>query len=466
MQLASSNVLRTDYSTATSLSVTSIGSNTGKSVSSIVITLPAAVPAGCTIFVAIATAGSSVLVNIADSVGQTNWVGGNGAATANGTIILDWAWNATAMPASSTITITKSGGGTFTGAVYAWYVAGLLTSTSPLDTAQTGSGSGTAVTLTTGTLGQVAEYVVGALAVAGPGTETFTNDSNFGVLPSYRIGTTGGSDITVDVGMRLVTGTTAGVTYAPTLGTSENWAAYLATFKQTGWGRVLLEAASQNTIPNANTGNPNFTAVSSTAIPPLYSAATVWKCTSTGGAGYSFNCAAFTSVPITPLALWTASAWIYLPTGYSDSVVEVDWDASVGTYPANGVLALLVANRQTNNSLTGQWQRIWVTVMTSADTVMNIVLRLPQTSTAGAFFYTTAWQIEPGNLSSYIPTSGSAASRAADVASPTGDEILGKIITGVSGTGAAGTVASWVVPVTSFTRSSPATFSDVNGNLV
>src|ERR1044072_5209994 len=223
------------------LSVTSIGSATGKAVTSVVITLGSNIPAGCTIFVAMATAGNSVLTNIADSFGQTHWVGGNGTASANGTVLLDWCWNASAMNAGNTITITPASG-TFTCSAYAWYVTGLLATGSPVDTAQTTSGIGTAPSMTTGTLAQAAEYCVGAIGVAGPSSETFTSDSNF-ALQSYRAGTTGGSDMTVDVDMRTVSSTSA-VTYAPTLGTSEPYAGYLATFKVADVSVNLTGAAS------------------------------------------------------------------------------------------------------------------------------------------------------------------------------------------------------------------------------
>lgn len=212
------------------LSVTSIGSNSGKSVASVVITLGANIPANCCIFVAMSTAGSSVTTNIADSFGQTHWVGGNGLATANGSVLLDWCWNASAMNSGNTITVTPSAGGNFTCSVYAWYVTGISIAANPVDASQTTSGNGTAPSMTTGTLVQAAEYVVGAIAVAGPSSETFTNDSNYNVLPSYRVGTTGGSDTTINVGMKTVMSTSA-VTFAPTLGTAENYAGYMATFK-------------------------------------------------------------------------------------------------------------------------------------------------------------------------------------------------------------------------------------------
>jgi len=209
------------------LTVTSIGSATGKGVTQVQVTLGSNLPSGVTLFVAIAVAGSTV-PNISDSFGQTHWVGGNGLSTANATVLLDWCWNTSAMNAGNTITVSPSSG-TFTCSIYAWYVTGLLTTASPVDVAQTGSGSGTSPSLTTGTLAQGSEYCVGTIAVAGPSSETFTSDTNF-PLQSYRAGTTGGSDITVDVDMRSVSSTSA-VTWAPTLGTSENYAAYLATFK-------------------------------------------------------------------------------------------------------------------------------------------------------------------------------------------------------------------------------------------
>jgi hypothetical protein len=76
---------------------------------------------------------------------------------------------------------------------------------------------------------------------------------------------------------------------------------------------LLLEAASTNFIPNANTVSVGTLSVSSTDIPRLYVDATLWKVTSNGAGMPAY----YIGVPITPNVAYTASMWVYIPSGYA-----------------------------------------------------------------------------------------------------------------------------------------------------
>lgn len=134
-----------------------------------------------------------------------------------------WAINNADLPIGSTITLT-TGGGPGAVALAAFSTTGIASPT-PIDTQAAGAtGTGTTPSIATGTLAQASELVLGFIDISSGHGDTFTESSGF----------TGFTDISAStrdlrVAYQIVAATTT-VTYAPTLGTSRNYAGNVLSF--------------------------------------------------------------------------------------------------------------------------------------------------------------------------------------------------------------------------------------------
>ena len=94
------------------------------------------------------------------------------------------------------------------------------------------AGTGTAPNIPVTTV-NADDLIVAMVAVEGPVEESYTDDTFRQWTTIARVGTTGGtlvSNKTVNGSYRAV-GAAGTYTYAPTLGTSENWVAFLMAYK-------------------------------------------------------------------------------------------------------------------------------------------------------------------------------------------------------------------------------------------
>lgn len=111
--------------------------------------------------------------------------------------------------------------------------SGIGFATPQLDKQNTGQGTSTTpgTATATGTTTQADELVYGSLLVAGPSSDSYTNDSVGEFAQLHRSGTTTGTnDLTVNRGWKSVD-EIGSFKFQPTLGTSRNWVTVVATYK-------------------------------------------------------------------------------------------------------------------------------------------------------------------------------------------------------------------------------------------
>ena len=150
--------------------------------------------------------------------------------TANGVVQTHYAFNVAALN-NSTITYTKFTSGVFA-SIAILYATGILSTSNPLDPVFTVgiSGSGTLMTVTSGSPASSGELVIGAVGWNAGAGDTFSQDVANGAYafpPDVLI--TSGSSNGIGGGFLINSGISS-VTYAPTLNNSRPWAAIIQAF--------------------------------------------------------------------------------------------------------------------------------------------------------------------------------------------------------------------------------------------
>jgi uncharacterized repeat protein (TIGR02543 family) len=203
---------------------------------SLAVTTNAAVAAGDDILVTFAADPAATVSSVSDSAGNTynNVVDITNSGNVR-TIILA-AYNVTALPSGSTITINHASV-TARSAVVSVFRG--LADSAVLDRTHTNTGAGSTAPTSgaTSTTTQADELLIGAVGLEGPNYDApsiWVNSFTYGPRLGTTFGTcTGGgdTDITVQLGWRIVGGTGAYTAQTVSLNTSRDWAAAIATFK-------------------------------------------------------------------------------------------------------------------------------------------------------------------------------------------------------------------------------------------
>lgn len=218
---------------ASGISVVPISTATQQTGSgTITATVPAGgVPAGSLICVAVderATVGNP---SCADAATNTYTRILSEVATSRGQLDLFYAWNASALTAGQTITVTKAGNDAI--AVSAFYATGIQTSSDPHDSAvdAVATGSTTTPSVTSGTPSASGDLFVALLAQTN--TSTFTQDTTHGWLspPPIEANPGGTSPAQLDGGTQINSGTGT-ITFAPTITSATQWAIGVTAFKK------------------------------------------------------------------------------------------------------------------------------------------------------------------------------------------------------------------------------------------
>jgi len=223
-----------------------------QSSSNLTITTTAAVAAGDDIIVVFA-ADPATVSGVTDTAGNTYNQVANVNNSGNVSTYIFAAYNVTALPSGSSITISHNA--VRARAAVASVFRGLEDS-AVLDQTHTGTGNSNSPTSgATATTTQADELLIGAVGTEGPSTDTAgTWGSSFTAGP--RLGTTGGyfgtSNITASMGWRIVSSTDA-YTASKSSITSRDWAAAIATFKAAPCGPV---DADGDGVPDATDNCP------------------------------------------------------------------------------------------------------------------------------------------------------------------------------------------------------------------
>ena len=226
------------------ITVTNIGTASGKAVSSLSITVPVGgVPAGSLIVVAYYNIGGFG-ASVTDTAGNSYINGPNrNAGWAGGEVEVKYAFNCAALVSGNTISISIT---STTIAATAFYATGVQTASDPGDAIGTGTSTGSASpTATTsvgggdgaGTTAVSGELLVGIIGSNGPSGDSFsqdlTNQGGFSAPPPTRVGTTGGSatsNATIAGGVIAGWGSTGKPKYNPAI-TSRSVGTVIVTFK-------------------------------------------------------------------------------------------------------------------------------------------------------------------------------------------------------------------------------------------
>ena len=176
-------------------------------------------PAGNTIVVLVGDTAANTVNSLSDSAGNTYVAGLSYSDGTNFRLRPFWCLNALDLPSGGAITATfaSTAQSKLMGAVS---VSGLAAA----DTQGAGAtGTGTAPSIATGALGWPAEIVFGMLNVKAGAGDAFTE------APGFTSNTPALSTAALRWAWQIVT-SNAGVTYAPTLGTSRLWGVNTLTF--------------------------------------------------------------------------------------------------------------------------------------------------------------------------------------------------------------------------------------------
>lgn len=213
--------------------VTSIGTNSGTVVSTVVVTVPTGgVPAGSLIIVCVGDSSLTGSGAVADTAGNsytaTALTAMNGAQATNGFCAMFHVWNSKALVSGNTITYTL-GAASRNAAVSAFYATSIRQFANPLDATLGGVGSSTSPSVGSSNPSVQGELIVGIFADTGGSGETFTQDSTNAAWANFpvRVGTATGPTV---AGGAITRTSKTSVTYNPTIGTTHPWGAIISMF--------------------------------------------------------------------------------------------------------------------------------------------------------------------------------------------------------------------------------------------
>lgn len=170
----------------------------------------------------------------------------------------------------------------------------------------------------------------------------------------------------------------------------------------------LISISANPTSAQLNAATSN-TFVISYDIPPLNSAATVFKSTrntsqSDNNVGYLGDAPVLSTSSVS-----VVSIWVYVPAATTITTINLSFEG-LSYSPLNAF----------DTTKRDQWQRISSTCTSNTTTGVLSCLR-PTGMVTGGYFYSTCWQTEAGSWpTSYIPTNSTTVTRAADAASISG----------------------------------------------
>jgi uncharacterized repeat protein (TIGR02543 family) len=205
---------------------------------SLAITTNSAVTAGDDILVTVSMDGNSGSVSVSDGINTYNQISNSQFTTPGDTnvrTVVFAAYNVSSLPSGSTITITHPS--VTARAAVASEFRGLATS-SVVDQTKTGTGTASSVTSgATGTTTQADELLIGSIALEGPNGDApsvWQNSFSFGPRYGTNYGSTGGgdTDVTAQMGWRIVGSTGAYTAQLISLNTTRDWAASIVTLKK------------------------------------------------------------------------------------------------------------------------------------------------------------------------------------------------------------------------------------------
>jgi hypothetical protein len=232
----SATAIATFKNTAAGISyIGDLGSAQSKTAgTSLAVTTNAAVAAGDDILVTFAADPVAAVSSVTDSVGNTYENVVDITNSGNVRTMVSAAYNVTVLPKGSTITINHASV-TARSAVVSVYRG--LANSAVVDRTKSATGSTAAVSSTaTDTTTQADELVIGAVGLEGPNGDApsvWQNSFSYGPRLGTNFGSTGGgdTDVTAQMGWRIVGATGAYTAQIINLNTARDWAAAIATFK-------------------------------------------------------------------------------------------------------------------------------------------------------------------------------------------------------------------------------------------
>jgi hypothetical protein len=183
------------------------------------LTASAAIQAGDLVVVSVGNLPNTTVSSISD--GTNTYVKAVGLLSGGYNSEIWYAKNCSAV-ASPTITVTFASNANYRG-ICALRINAMNTS-SPLDATNSTSGTGTTPSTTTGTLAQASEVVIGAMIANVAPTVTVSSGFTRGSINQPASG------VTHEIEYQVVN-STGSVTFAPTLSSSQQYTATVASFK-------------------------------------------------------------------------------------------------------------------------------------------------------------------------------------------------------------------------------------------
>ncbi len=213
------------------VTLTSIATNTGSTVSTVAVTVPVGgVPKSSLIVVCVADSSITGSGSVADTKSNVYSLANsslNNGLTTNGFGAIFYSFNVKALVSGDTITYTL-GHTLSSAAVSVFYANSIWQFADPVDANATSSnGSSTTPSTVTSNPTGSGELFVACVSNTGPSTDTFTQDSTNAAWANFPVRVGNGPTI---AGGSVTNNAASGLTYAPVLGTSRPWAAFAAAF--------------------------------------------------------------------------------------------------------------------------------------------------------------------------------------------------------------------------------------------